>query len=240
VWGSCVWSADRSSRAWPFWWSQGARGSGWRTGAKRGQRLPWPQGQGPMRDLPHPPRIPSEPLAHKAAVYLRRSTEAQVKHKEESQRHEFALADRARALGGIQVERIGTELGCRAGLGAAQREGPERQGWAEGRNRCASDSRPISGRQPPSGPVRTSILPSLRATGARFDPDTPERLAYPSRDRSHIQPREDRSGAIVSGVHPRVVDRAAHCPGGEDSGGAGGTHGRSDRSRSRGRRDRVR
>jgi len=56
-------------------------------------------------------------------VYLRQSSERQVQHNLESQRLQYALADRARALGWTQVEVIDCDLGASAALGAAPREG---------------------------------------------------------------------------------------------------------------------
>jgi DNA invertase Pin-like site-specific DNA recombinase len=65
-------------------------------------------------------------LSRKAVVYLRQSSERQVKENTESQRLQYALADRARALGWQHVECIDTDLGRSAAIGAAPREGFER------------------------------------------------------------------------------------------------------------------
>ncbi len=65
-------------------------------------------------------------LGRKAIVYLRQSSERQVKENTESQRLQYALAGRARALGWQEVETIDTDLGCSAAIGAAPREGFER------------------------------------------------------------------------------------------------------------------
>ena len=43
--------------------------------------------------------ITSEHLAHSAFVYIRQSTADQLVHNKESQRRQYALADRARQLG---------------------------------------------------------------------------------------------------------------------------------------------
>jgi DNA invertase Pin-like site-specific DNA recombinase len=65
-------------------------------------------------------------LGRQAIVYLRQSSERQVKENTESQRLQYALAGRARALGWQAVETIDTDLGCSAAIGAAPREGFER------------------------------------------------------------------------------------------------------------------
>ncbi len=65
-------------------------------------------------------------LGRKAIVYLRQSSERQVKENTESQRLQYALAGRARARGWQAVETIDTDLGCSAAIGAAPREGFER------------------------------------------------------------------------------------------------------------------
>jgi DNA invertase Pin-like site-specific DNA recombinase len=66
------------------------------------------------------PKITAQHRQRKAIVYLRQSTERQVRHNTESQRLQYELADRARALGFQQVEIIDTDLGR---SGAVQREG---------------------------------------------------------------------------------------------------------------------
>jgi DNA invertase Pin-like site-specific DNA recombinase len=62
-------------------------------------------------------------LARKAIVYLRQSSLQQVKHNKESQRLQYALADKAKALGFNHVEVIDCDLGASAGPGARPREG---------------------------------------------------------------------------------------------------------------------
>ena len=53
----------------------------------------------------------------------RQSTKKQVKENQESQRLQYALADRARDLSFKRVEVIDIDLGSSASLGAARREG---------------------------------------------------------------------------------------------------------------------
>ena len=68
-------------------------------------------------------KITPDYLARKAIVYLRQSSLQQVKHNQESQRLQYALVDRAKALGFNQIELIDCDLGISAGPGAQQREG---------------------------------------------------------------------------------------------------------------------
>src|SRR5260221_2012539 len=79
-----------------------------------------------MTELLHNPKIKPEHLARKAIVYLRQSTDKQVRRNKESQLLQYAVAERVRALGWQQVEIINSDLGSSAGLAAAQREGFER------------------------------------------------------------------------------------------------------------------
>jgi DNA invertase Pin-like site-specific DNA recombinase len=72
------------------------------------------------------PKITPQHLGRKALVYLRQSSLKQVRDNLESQHLQYALADRARALGFRNVEVIDSDLGCSAGLGAAPREGFDR------------------------------------------------------------------------------------------------------------------
>ena len=65
-------------------------------------------------------------LARKAIVYLRQSSEKQVRQNKESQLLQYAVAERVRALGWKQVEIINSDLGSSAGIASAQREGFER------------------------------------------------------------------------------------------------------------------
>lgn len=79
-----------------------------------------------MTNHQHRSKINSDHLERKAIVYLRQSTEKQVKENKESQRLQYALADRARDLGFKRVEVIDIDLGSSASLGAARREGFDR------------------------------------------------------------------------------------------------------------------
>jgi DNA invertase Pin-like site-specific DNA recombinase len=71
-------------------------------------------------------KIKPEHLARKAIVYLRQSSEKQVRHNKESQHLQYAVAERVHALGWKQVEVIDCDLGSSAGIAAAQRQGFER------------------------------------------------------------------------------------------------------------------
>jgi len=75
-----------------------------------------------MNDTRHP-KITPEHLARKAIVYLRQSSERQVQHNKESQLLQYALADRARAMGWQDVEVVDTDLGMSASMGAVRRAG---------------------------------------------------------------------------------------------------------------------
>jgi DNA invertase Pin-like site-specific DNA recombinase len=74
---------------------------------------------------PHPKITPLH-LQRKAIVYLRQSSDRQVQRHTESQRLQYDLADRARALGFEQVDIIDADLGHSAAIGAGRREGFER------------------------------------------------------------------------------------------------------------------
>ena len=71
-------------------------------------------------------KINSQHLARKAVVYLRQSSEKQVRQNKESQALQYALADRARELGFTLVEVIDQDLGSSAAVAAAERKGFER------------------------------------------------------------------------------------------------------------------
>ena len=71
-------------------------------------------------------KIQPHHLARKAIVYLRQSSMEQVKNNLESQRLQYALADRTRALGFQQTEIIDADLGFSASGGAKVRAGFER------------------------------------------------------------------------------------------------------------------
>ena len=59
-----------------------------------------------MTQLLHNPKIKPEHLARKAIVYLRQSSEKQVRQNKESQLLQYAMAQRVRALGWQEVEII--------------------------------------------------------------------------------------------------------------------------------------
>lgn len=65
-------------------------------------------------------------LERRAIVYLRQSSEGQVLNNLESQRLQYAMADRAKALGFRDVEVIDVDLGSSAAIAAKRREGFER------------------------------------------------------------------------------------------------------------------
>jgi DNA invertase Pin-like site-specific DNA recombinase len=79
-----------------------------------------------MTEVPYSSKIKPEHLARKAIVYLRQSSEKQVRQNKESQNLQYAVAERVRALGWKQVEIINSDLGSGAGIAAARREGFER------------------------------------------------------------------------------------------------------------------
>ena len=79
-----------------------------------------------MTEVLYSPKIKPEHLARKAILYLRQSTDKQVRQNKESQNLQYAVADRIRALGWKQVEIINSDLGSSAGIASAQREGFER------------------------------------------------------------------------------------------------------------------
>ena len=68
-------------------------------------------------------KINTDHLARKAIVYLRQSSLGQVKRNTESQRLQYALAERASDLGFKQVEIIDKDLGASAAAGMRQRPG---------------------------------------------------------------------------------------------------------------------
>jgi DNA invertase Pin-like site-specific DNA recombinase len=71
-------------------------------------------------------KITPEHLGRKAVVYLRQSSDGQVRNNLESQRLQYAMADRARELGFHAVEVIDTDLGASAAMAAKRREGFQR------------------------------------------------------------------------------------------------------------------
>ena len=70
--------------------------------------------------------VTDEHRARGAVVYLRQSSEGQVRNNLESQRLQYALEQRARALGFVRVEVIDSDLGSSAAVAAKRREGFER------------------------------------------------------------------------------------------------------------------
>src|SRR6187402_1363320 len=64
-------------------------------------------------------KITAEQLQRSACVYIRQSTHDQIMHNVESQRRQYALADRAKQLGWMAVEIIDDDLG-RSGGGIAR------------------------------------------------------------------------------------------------------------------------
>jgi DNA invertase Pin-like site-specific DNA recombinase len=79
-----------------------------------------------VNELLYSPKIKPEHLARKAIVYLRQSSERQVRQNLESQRLQYELAERIRGLGWQEIEVINNDLGYSAAMGAASREGFER------------------------------------------------------------------------------------------------------------------
>src|SRR5260370_38757494 len=79
-----------------------------------------------MTELMYSPKIKPEHLARKAIVYLRQSSEKQVRQNLESQRLQYEVAERIRALGWRQVEIIDSDLGSSAAMASARRGGVHR------------------------------------------------------------------------------------------------------------------
>jgi DNA invertase Pin-like site-specific DNA recombinase len=79
-----------------------------------------------MTEVLYSPKIKPEHLARRAIVYLRQSSEKQVRRNLESQRLQYEVAERMRTLGWKQVEIIDADLGFSAGMASARREGFER------------------------------------------------------------------------------------------------------------------
>src|SRR3954465_2912214 len=72
------------------------------------------------------PKIKPEHLARKALVYLRQSSDKQVRQNKESQRLQYDVAERMRNLGWKGGEVIDSDLGCSTGIASARREGFQR------------------------------------------------------------------------------------------------------------------
>lgn len=71
-------------------------------------------------------KLTPERLSRKAIVYLRQSSAHQVLHNRESQRLQYALAERATTFGFKNVETVDEDLGLSASVGARPRVGFER------------------------------------------------------------------------------------------------------------------
>src|ERR1043166_2803286 len=76
-----------------------------------------------MTEFLYSPKIKPEHLARKAIVYLRQSSEKQVRQNKESQRLQYDVAERMRFLGWKQVEIVDGDLGSSAAMASARREG---------------------------------------------------------------------------------------------------------------------
>ncbi|MGH9160541.1 MAG: recombinase family protein [Vicinamibacteraceae bacterium] len=72
------------------------------------------------------PKITPEHLRRRAIIYLRQSSEGQVRNNLESQQLQYALAHRATGLGFGQVEILDVDLGASAAVAAKRRDGFER------------------------------------------------------------------------------------------------------------------
>jgi DNA invertase Pin-like site-specific DNA recombinase len=70
-------------------------------------------------------KLTAERLRRRAIVYVRQSSPGQVVHNQESQRRQYALADRARELGFADILVIDDDLG-RSGSGVVERPGFQR------------------------------------------------------------------------------------------------------------------
>lgn len=70
-------------------------------------------------------KITDNHLRRAAVVYLRQSSLAQVRHNTESQRLQYAMTERAHALGWKRVEVIDCDLGASAAMGSGARAGFE-------------------------------------------------------------------------------------------------------------------
>lgn len=71
-------------------------------------------------------KVGPQHLERQAVVYVRQSSARQVQQNLESQRLQYALADRARELGFKEIEIIDSDLGASASVGAADRKGFDR------------------------------------------------------------------------------------------------------------------
>ena len=85
-------------------------------------------------------KIHPELLARGAYVYVRQSTADQLRNNHESRRRQYALADRARSLGWVEVVVIDDDLGVSAG--GVARPGFERQDCVDVDLRRCGDGHP--------------------------------------------------------------------------------------------------
>jgi Group II intron, maturase-specific domain len=69
-----------------------------------------------MEQKAYSPKIKPEHLTRKAIVYLRQSSERQVRQNIESQRLQYEMAERIRGLGWQEIEIINSDLGCSAAM----------------------------------------------------------------------------------------------------------------------------
>lgn len=76
-----------------------------------------------MNNQPVTSKLKAHHLTKKAIIYLRQSSSGQVKNNLESQKLQYALVDRAKALGFSQVQVIDIDLGASASVGSRQRPG---------------------------------------------------------------------------------------------------------------------
>src|ERR1700688_3197070 len=79
-----------------------------------------------MTETLYSPKIKPEHLARKAIVYMRQSSEKQVRQNKESQRLQYDAAERMRALCWQHVEIVDGDLGATAAIAWDRREEFER------------------------------------------------------------------------------------------------------------------
>ena len=79
-----------------------------------------------MNQALYHPKVKPEHLCRKAVVYIRQSSDKQVRQNKESQGLQYGVAGRMRELGWNNVDIVDDDLGCSAGLAAARRGGFER------------------------------------------------------------------------------------------------------------------
>ena len=111
-------------------------------------------------------KVTEHHLRRAAVVYIRQSSLAQVRRNVESQRLQYALTERAHALGWKQAEVIDCDLGTSASMGSSQRTGFNQliSDVALGRGRDHFDSRGLSALSHRSG-----LVPSARNLSGPLD-----------------------------------------------------------------------